>query len=308
MTIPDFQSIMLPLLKYLSDEEEHSFRETVDYICSEFKLTDEDKQQALQSGQTIISNRVGWARTYMSKAGLIESTRRGFFRITQKGTEVLKDKPKKINSRFLRQFPEFVEFQTIKDKTVEKEPGVQIRNGLSKTEREVEDITPDELMENGFNSIQASLSQELLTTLRSNSPSFFEMVVLKLLSNMGYGEGRVTGKSGDGGVDGFISQDKLGLDKIFFQAKRFGENIPVSASMLRDFIGTLEVNGVNKGVLMTTSKFPKDAVNVISGTHKSIVLVDGPKLVQLMIDFNIGVSTVKTYEIKRIDSDFFIEV
>lgn len=307
MTVPDFQSIMLPLLRYLEDGHEHAYRETVDYICSEFKLTEEDKQETLQSGQTIISNRVGWARTYMSKAGLIESTRRGFFKITQRGTEVLKDKPKEINSRFLRQFPEFVEFQTIKDKIVKKEPGVQIRNSLSKTEREVEDITPDELMENGFNSIQASLSQELLTTLRSNSPSFFEKVVLKLLSNMGYGEGRVTGKSGDGGVDGFISQDKLGLDKIFFQAKRFGENIPVSASMLRDFIGTLEVNGVNKGVLMTTSRFPKDAIKVISGTHKSIILVDGPKLVQLMIDFNIGVSTVKTYEIKRIDSDFFIE-
>lgn len=307
MTIPDFQSIMLPLLRYLEDGQEHAYRETVDHICSELKLTDKEKQETLQSGQPIIGNRVSWARIYMSKAGLIESIGKGFFKITQRGREVLNNNPKEINIRFLRQFPEFVEFQTIKGKIVKKEHEVEKSNGSAEIEREVEDITPDELMENGFNSIQASLSQELLTTLRSNSPSFFEKVVLKLLSNMGYGEGRVTGKSGDGGVDGFISQDKLGLDKIFFQAKRFGENIPVSASMLRDFIGTLEVNGVNKGVLMTTSRFQKDAIKVISGTHKSIILVDGPKLVQLMIDFNIGVSTVKTYEIKRIDSDFFIE-
>jgi restriction system protein len=307
VSIPDFQSIMLPLLRYFNDDEEHGFRETIEYICSEFKLTEKERLDTLQSGQTIISNRVGWARTYLAKAGLIEYTRRGFFKITQRGKEVLNDNPKKINSRFLRQFPEFVEFQTIKDKTGEKEPAVQIRNGLSKTEREVEDITPDELMEEGFNLILASLAQELLNKLRSNSPSFFEKVILKLLSNMGYGEGKVTGKSGDGGVDGFISQDKLGLDKVFFQAKRFAEETPISAHMLRDFVGTLEVNGISKGVFITTSRFTKDAENVISRSHKSIVLVDGSKLVKLMIDFNIGVSTCKTYEIKKIDTDFFIE-
>lgn len=301
MTIPDFQSIMLPLLNYLGDDKEHHIREVIDHICIEFKLTDNEKQEQLQSGQPIIDNRVGWARTYLLKAGLIESTRRGFFKITSRSKELLKNEPKELNTRFLRQFPEFREFQNIKKG--ESENG----KDFTQIETEAENITPDELMENGFNSIQASLGQELLTKLRSNSPSFFEKVVLDLLSNMGYGEGKVTGKTGDGGVDGLINQDRLGLDKIFFQAKRFGEDTPVSASMLRDFVGTLEVNGVSKGVFMTTSRFPKDAENVISRSHKSIVLVDGPKLVKLMIDFNIGVSTTKNYEIKRIDSDYFVE-
>lgn len=301
MTIPDFQSLMLPFLKYLGDGKEHNKREAIDHICIEFKLTDNEKQEQLQSGQPIIDNRVGWARTYMLKAGLIESTRRGFFKITPRGKEILKNEPKEMNTRFLRQFPEFKEFLNIKKGESEND------KDFTQIETEAENITPDELMENGFNSIQASLGQELLTKLRSNSPSFFEKVVLDLLSNMGYGEGKVTGKAGDGGVDGLINQDRLGLDKIFFQAKRFGEDTPVSASMLRDFVGTLEVNGVSKGVFMTTSRFPKDAENVIARSHKSIVLVDGPKLVKLMIDFSIGVSTTKTYEIKRIDSDYFIE-
>lgn len=252
MTIPDFQSLMLPLLKYLGDGKEHNKRESIDHICIEFKLTDNEKQEQLQSGQPIIDNRVGWARTYMLKAGLIESTRRGFFKITPRGKEILKNEPKEINTRFLRQFPEFKEFLNIKKGESEND------KDFTQIETEAESITPDELMENGFNSIQASLGQELLIKLRSNSPSFFEKVVLDLLSNMGYGEGKVIGKTGDGGVDGLINQDRLGLDKIFFQAKRFGEDTPVSASMLRDFVGTLEVNGVSKGVFMTTSRFPKE--------------------------------------------------
>lgn len=307
MTIPDYQTIMLPLLKYLGDDIEHSHREVIDHICIKFELTEEEKQEKLQSGQSRITNRVGWAKTYMFKAGLIESTRRGFYRISQRGKTVLNEKPAEINVRYLKQFPEFLEFQAIQYKNNKKEQDTTNSTGLVEVETDVESTTPDELMENGFTSIQANLAQDLLEKLRSNSPSFFEKVVLDLLSNMGYGEGKVTGKTGDGGVDGLINQDRLGLDKIFFQAKIFGEDTPVSASMLRDFVGTLEVNGVSKGVFMTTSRFPKDAENVISRSHKSIVLVDGPKLVKLMIDFNIGVSTTKTYEIKRIDSDYFIE-
>jgi len=151
------------------------------------------------------------------------------------------------------------------------------------------------------------LGQELLERLRKGSPSFFEKVVLKLLENMGYGKGQVTGRSGDGGIDGFISQDRLGLDKILFQAKRFDEGNPISASMLRDFLGALESRGVSKGVFITTSRFPINADDVLAKIHKSVVLIGGPELVNLMIDFNIAVSTEKTYEIKRIDSDFFEE-
>ena len=294
---------MLPLLKCLNDGQERNVRDVIESLNSEFKLTEQEKQELLPSGQQpIFDNRLGWARTYLLKAGLIESPRRGFVRITHKGTEVLGKKPAKINVKFLEQFPEFIEFRAIK-----KEQGEGKNKSLAEINKEVENITPDELMENGFNSIQANLGQELLAKLRTNPPSFFEKVVLKLLTNMGYGEGKVTGQTGDGGVDGFISQDKLGLDKIFFQAKRFGEDTPVSVSMLRDFVGTLEVNGVSKGVFMTTSRFPKDAENIISRSHKSIVLIDGPKLVKLMIEFNIGVSTAKSYQIKKIDSDFFTE-
>src|SRR3989344_8449855 len=286
---------MLPLLKCLNDGQERNVRDVIESLNSEFKLTEQEKQELLPSGQQpIFDNRVGWARTYLLKAGLIESPRRGFVRITHKGTEVLGKKPAKINVKFLEQFPEFIEFRAIK-----KEQGEGKNKSLAEINKEVENITPDELMENGFNSIQANLGQELLAKLRTNPPSFFEKVVLKLLTNMGYGEGKVTGQTGDGGVDGFISQDKLGLDKIFFQAKRFGEDTPVSVSMLRDFVGTLEVNGVSKGVFMTTSRFPKDAENIISRSHKSIVLIDGPKLVKLMIEFNIGVSTANSYQIKK---------
>jgi restriction system protein len=173
--------------------------------------------------------------------------------------------------------------------------------------KETINSTPDELIEYGVNRINDSLAQELLDRLRNNSPSFFERVVLQLLINMGYGQGNVTGKTGDGGVDGFVNEDKLGLAKIFFQAKRYKEDNPVTTSNLRDFVGTLEVNGVNKGVFMTTSRFPKDSEIVLSKTQKSIVLIDGPKLVNLMIEYNVGVTTVKTISIKKIDSDFFLD-
>lgn len=303
MAIPDYQTIMLPLLKFSGDGQEHNAREAIDYICSEFKLTDQERQELLPSGlQPIIDNRVGWARTYLLKAGLIEAPRRGYVRITPKGIEVLNKKPNRIDIRFLEQFPEFIEFRKIK-----REQSAEKGKDLAETDKEVEKITPDELMENGFNSIQASLGQEILERIRRNPPAFFEKVVLKLLENMGYGKGEVTGRSGDGGIDGYIYQDKLGLDKILFQAKRFGEDTPVSASMLRDFIGTLATNEANKGVFITTSRFPKDAEHNISRSPKSIRLVDAPKLVKLMIDFNIGVSTEKVYQIKKIDSDFFSE-
>jgi restriction system protein len=278
-------------------------REVIDQISSEFKLTDQEKQELLPSGQQpIIDNRIGWARTYLLKAGLLESPKRGHVKITQNGLDVLKKNPPKINIKFLEQFPEFMEFRAIK-----KEQSLDKGSALIETEKEVEN-TPDELMEKGFNSIQADLAQKLLDLIRKNSPSFFEKVVLTLLENMGYGTGKVTGKSGDGGLDGYIYQDKLGLDKIIFQAKNFAEDTPVTASMIRDFIGTLATNDANKGVFITTtSRFPRDAENLAVRSPKPVKLIDGIRLVNLMIDFNIGVSTEKTYNIKRIDSDFFAE-
>ena len=301
MTIPDFQSIMLPLLDFTKDQKEHSLEEIWENMCKFFKLTEEEKNQILPSGQqTRMGNRTAWAATYLKKAFVLNSPRRGIYIITQRGLDILKQNPQRIDIKYLEQFPEFVEFRTIKE-------GQPSTTNKTVEEKEMENITPDEQIENGFNSIQASLGQDLLNIVRKYSPAFFEKFVLKLLENMGYGKGEVTGKSGDGGIDGFIYQDKLGLDKILFQAKRFGEDTPISISMIRDFIGTLAINEASKGVFITSSRFPKDAETVVARSQKPIKLIDGTKLVRLMIEFNIGISVEKTYERKRIDSDFFDE-
>lgn len=300
MSIPDYQTIMYPLLELLKSQEEKSIRQLYDEISTKFSLSDIEKTQLLPSGrQPIIENRVGWSKTYLLKAGLLESTRRGYIKITSLGIDVLKRNINRIDISYLNQFDGFKEFRTINK---EEEPIIK-----SIDEAETIQSTPDELIDFGIKKINDSLGEELLFKLRNNPPAFFEKVVLDLLVNMGYGEGSVTGKTGDGGVDGFVHEDKLGLAKIFFQAKRYKEDNPVTASNLRDFVGTLEVNGVNKGVFMTTSRFPRDSENVISKTQKSIVLIDGPKLVNLMIEYNVGVSTIKTILVKRIDNDFFLD-
>jgi restriction system protein len=303
MAIPDFQTIMLPLLKFFQDKQEHLMRDAVNYIANLFNLTDIERNELLPSGQeSVINNRVHWSRTYLKKAGLLESPRRGYAKITDRGIKELEKNLVTIDKKYLEQFPEFIEFQTIKKKQNNEIIGVK------EPEKPTGEQTPDELIEKGYNLIVSVLSQELLNKLRSEHFSVLEKVVLRLLTNMDYGEGKVTGRTGDGGVDGFIDQDKLGLDKIYFQAKRFDENNPVSASMLRDFIGSLDLKGVKKGVFITTSKFPKDAEELIKKTSKSIILIDGDKLAKLMIEYDIGVATERKYLIKSIDNDFFEEL
>ena len=303
MAIPDYQTMMLPLLKFYKDEKEHHIRDATEHISKLFNLKASEREELLPSGrQTIIYNRVGWARTYMKKAGLLESTRRGYGKISDRGLKVIKDNPKTINDKFLEQYPEFLEFQTIK-----KEQSYD-KTGTIELEKDIDENTPDELMEKGHNLINADLGQEILNKLRGEHFSVLENVVLNLLTNMGYGEGKVTGKTGDGGVDGFVDQDKLGLDKIYFQAKRFNEINSVSASMLRDLIGSLDLKGVNKGIFITTSRFPNNAEELIKKTSKSVILIDGNKLARLMIDYDIGVATERTYKVKRLDSDFFDEL
>lgn len=303
MPIPDYETIMLPLLKSLEDRKEHSLRDAVSFISDQFNLTEDERNEKLPSGgQTVIYNRVGWARTYMSKAGLIARTKRGAFKITERGLDALRANPKEINGKYLEQYPEFVEFQQLKRAQVSKSP-----QSLQEMLDDRSEKTPDELIADGYLKIRASVASELLDRVRNNTPQFFEKVVLLLLGKMGYGEGSVTGRSGDGGIDGLVNQDKLGLDKILFQAKKYAATTVVTQSMLRDFVGTLDLNGANKGVFITTSKFPSNAQDTISRSHKSIVLIDGAKLVQLMIDYDLGVNTHTTYEIKQIDSDFFID-
>ncbi len=302
MTIPDYQSIMLPLLKFAGDNQEHTIREAIDYIADTFKLTEQDRKEVLPSGsQYIIDNRVGWARTYLKKAGLLETPKRSYFKITDLGLDILKKNLSEINIKFLAQFPLFIEFRSTKK---EKDEHEEQEAETSSTQ------TPQELLEYGYQKIKKDLSQELLGFVKQSSPRFFERLVVELLLSMGYGgsrkdAGQAIGQSGDGGIDGIIKEDKLGLDVIYLQAKRW-EGV-VGSKEIRNFVGSLVGQKANKGVFITTSGFTKDALEYVKSITHKVILIDGEMLTQLMIENNIGVSKVISYDIKKIDSDYFIE-
>lgn len=302
MIIPDYQTIMLPLLKLAGDKKEHSIREAIDSIADLFKLSDEQKKEVLPSGRSyIIDNRVGWARTYLKKAGLLEDTRRSHFRITEVGLKALAKSPVEINIKFLQQFQGFNEFRKKKD----DEGGEQEQITQEDTSQ-----TPQELLEYGYQKIKRDLAQELLESVKKASPRFFEQLVVELLLKMGYGgslkdAGKAIGQSGDGGIDGIIKEDKLGLDVIYIQAKRW-ENV-VGSKEIRNFVGSLVGQNSNKGVFITTSGFTKDALEYVKTITHKVILIDGEMLTQLMIENNVGVSGVISYEVKKIDSDYFVE-
>ncbi len=299
MAIPDYQSIMLPLLKFAGDKKEHSIRDAIEYISAQFNLSEDERREVLPSGrQYIIDNRVCWAKTYLKKAGLLESTKRSYFKITDLGLEVLQQDPQEINVKFLEQFPEFIEFKNIR-----KEKGKE-----EKEERLLQ--TPQELIEYGYQRIQKELASELLNRVKQASPWFFEKLVIELLLKMGYGgslkdAGKAIGHSGDGGIAGIIKEDKLGLDVIYIQAKRW-ENV-VGSREVRNFVGSLAGQKANKGVFITTSSFTKDALEYVKTIPHKVILIDGEMLTQLMIENDIGVSRITSYDIKRIDSDYFEE-
>jgi restriction system protein len=302
MTIPDYQTVMLPFLQFLSDEQEHSYRETVDNLADHFQLTEEERKEMLPSGtQEIFNNRVGWARTYLKHAGLIEPTRRGHFKISSRGLNVLKEDPPAINIKFLDQFEEFREFKSRhRKKKVEK-------TEVDTTEL---DTTPEEALENAYENLRNDLATDLLQQIKSNSPSLFEKIVVELLVKMGYGgsrkdAGKAVGKTKDEGIDGIIKEDRLGLDIIYIQAKRW-ENT-VSRPEIQKFAGALQGQRAKKGIFITTSNFSKEAHDYAERIETKIVLIDGDQLAQLMIDNNVGVTPVQNYEIKRIDSDYFTE-
>lgn len=300
MAIPDYQTVMLPLLRLLADGEEHALADAIEVLGSRFNLTTEERSQLLPSGrQPVFDNRVGWARTYMKKAGLIESTARGRFRITNRGLEVLKSNPSRIDVKLLTQFPEFIEFRTVSRKaSAEEEPTLQ--------EEEVE--TPEELLEASYQRLRRSLADDLLEQVKKSPPKFFERLVVDLLIAMGYGgsrkeAGRAIGRSGDDGVDGIINEDKLGLDVVYIQAKRWESS--VGRQVVQAFAGSLEGQRARKGVLITTSHFTQDAKEYVNRIEKKIVLIDGEQLAQFMVEFGIGVTEVTKYEIKRVDLDYF---
>ena len=295
--IPSYQAIMLPLLKAVQDKKEYRLNDIIEQLADEFKLTEDDRKELLPSGQTFLfGNRVGWARTYLKKSGLIDSPKRGI--------AALKQKPKEINVAFLKQYPEFLEFQNLK------------RDDVSSTstdnQNEISAQTPEEVLENSYQNIRKSLAQELLDKVTKLSPSFFEKLVVELLVKMGYGgsmkdAGKAIGKSGDEGIDGTIKEDKLGLDIIYIQAKKWQSGNIVGRPEIHRFIGALAGQGAKKGVFITTSSFSKDALEYVPRNETKIVLIDGFQLAQLMIDYNLGVATQHVYEVKKIDSDYFEE-
>jgi restriction system protein len=299
MAIPDYQSLMLPLLKFLADQKEHSLREAIDSLAGQFRLSEAERRELLPSGQQpVFHNRVGWARTYMKKALLLEATRRGFFRITRRGLDVLKQNPPAINVRFLDSFDEFREFRTTRrERTNEKE-----ETGSGHEE------TPEEALESAYQNLRDTLANDLLQQIKSSPPSLFERIVIELLVKMGYGgsrqdAGKAIGQSGDEGIDGIIKEDRLGLDIIYIQAKRW-ENT-VGRPEIQKFAGALQGQRAKKGIFITTSSFSKEAHDYASRIDSKIVLIDGEQLTQFMIDHNIGVAPVSNYEVKRVDSDYF---
>lgn len=303
--IPDYQTIMLPLLKFSGDQKEHNIREAIDHISNLFKLTDEERKEILLSGQQyVIDNRVGWARTYLKKARLIETPKRSFFIITKTGLDVLKNNPSEINVRFLSQFDSFNEFISIKK---EKEKGNNDSERIFENETAK---TPQELLEFSYQKLKKELTQDLLGYVKQASPQFFEKLVIELLLAMGYGgsrkdAGEAVGQSHDGGIDGIIKEDKLGLDVIYLQAKRW-DNV-VGRKEIQSFVGSLAGQKANKGVFITTSSFTKESIEYVKTIINKVILIDGETLTQFMIENNIGVSKVISYDIKKIDSDYFIE-
>ncbi len=325
MAVPDYQSLMRPLLELASDGREHTLREAIETLAAQLSLTEDDRRELIPSGQEAkFDNRVGWARTYLGKAGLLVSTGRAKFQITERGIEVARNRSININTKFLHQFPEFQAFrhrnpsrqsdsdggahQPTLESIAERSNGTQ--PSLAQELLVVEELreTPQETLENSYQLLRRNLAQELLDRVKASSPRFFERLVVDLLVSMGYGgsrkdAGERVGQSGDGGIDGIIKEDRLGLDVVYIQAKRWEGT--VGRPVVQAFAGSLEGQRARKGVLITTSQFSQDAKEYVNRIEKKIVLIDGEQLTQYMIDFGVGIAEVATYVVKKVDSDYF---
>lgn len=304
MAIPDFQTLMLPVLKSLLAGQSRAVKDIVDQLAMEFSLTEDDRSQLLPSGSAFtFNNRVAWAASYLKKALLITRPKRGYVEITVRGLDVLKSKPSIINMKFLEQFPEYLEF---KNSTSANTDEIASLSNVLNTQKS----TPEELLANTVKDLEATLAYDLLEVIRANSPDFFERMVVQLLLSMGYGgsrieAGRAIGRTGDGGIDGIIDEDKLGLDSIYIQAKRWEGT--VGRPEIQKFVGALQGHRAHKGVFITTSAFTKDAQDYVKNISNKVVLIDGLNLAKLMIENNVGVSTVSIYHVKKIDSDYFVD-
>ncbi|AMQ89621.1 restriction endonuclease [Marinobacter sp. LQ44] len=303
MAIPDFQSVMRPVLLAVSDGAAKPLADVRETVKEHFRLTEQERKERLPSGnQTVINNRVGWARTYLNKAGLLTIPERGMVQITERGQSALQQGPDRISVTWLKQFPEFHDFHSHKSKPAP--------NKIEDEEESLEEATPDEQLSSAHQSLMASLADEVLDSIRQASPTFFEKLVVDLMISIGYGgsrreAGQATQATNDDGIDGIIKEDKLGLDTIYLQAKRWANT--VHRPEIDKFIGALTRQRARKGVFLTTSDFSAGAREAAAGLDMKVVLIDGRELAQLMIENNLGVNVKETYEVKQVDSDYFIE-
>jgi restriction system protein len=291
---------MLPVLKE-AEQGEVRIGAVVESLADAYALTSQQRADLLPSGkQSTFANRVHWAKSYLGKAALIEATKRGHFKATERGKELLKNPPPKINIGFLNQYPEFKQFKG----------GQETNLNAAEEVSQASPLTPDEQMRRAHAQIERELAEEMLDKILAAPPSFFEQVVVNLVTAMGYGgsvadAGQALGQSGDGGVDGVINEDTLGLDRIYVQAKRYKDGNVVGPGAIRDFFGALDQFKAGKGLFVTTSTFSSSAVKTTEGLSKRIVLVDGARLAKLMIQYDVGCRVEETMAIKRIDEDFF---
>jgi restriction system protein len=303
MPIPDFQTLMLPVLR-VAAEGEARISDVVMRLAEEFAISPEENSQLLASGRrTTFANRVHWAKSYLGKAGLVELTKRAHFRITERGSNVLAEHPERIDIKFLSQFPEFQAFR--------EASGSSADDTLTSAVESIIELTPDEIMRNAHKQLDTALADDLLQRIRTGSPAFFESLVVRLLVAMGYG-GSVTdvdkalvGGPGDGGIDGVIDQDPLGLDRIYVQAKRYADGNSIGAGAIRDFFGSLDMKKASKGIFVTASSFSPSAKQTAELLGKRIVLIDGQQLTRLMIRHDVGCRVEETLNIKKVDEEFF---
>ena len=310
MAIPDFQSFMRPILSSVSNGQTLTLNELREYAIDFFELSTEESNERLPSGkQTVVSNRVGWARTYLNKAGLLQIPSKGLVKITERGREVLATGPERITVTWLKRYPEFAEFHSPRPSENIKTINISVQ-----TEEKTivdEENTPDERLNSAYQELMSSLADELLTQVLASSPEFFEDLVVDLMIAMGYGGSHkeacsATRRTADDGIDGIIKEDKLGLDVIYLQAKRW--NYTVHRPEIDKFIGALTRQRARKGVFITTSDFSTGAREATLGLDIKVVLIDGKELAKLMVENNLGCSIKQVYEVKQLDTDYFNEV
>jgi len=305
--IPDYQTLMRPVLDACS-KGEVKVSQVVSDLADSLALTDDERAEMLPSGkQTVFANRIHWAKTYLKQAGLVRSTRRGFFLITDRGREVLSDSKLKLNSSYLARFSEFQDFRSRTKSETDKTP-----SEVDAGDDGIVDATPDEQLRAAYKRINDSLAAELLARMRETTPAFFEEIIVQLFIAMGYGgtaedAGRSLGRTGDDGVDGVIDQDILGVDQIYIQAKRYAEGNNVGSGAIRDFYGALSLKKAQKGVFVTTSNFSQGARNTAAGLGSRIVLINGLELARLAVRNGIGCRAESTLVLMRLDEEFFDE-